>query len=193
MEQQVPFVDSVYQRKRRQTRKERCRGSMGTISLRKRLEDIEARCDSKAGIGCRIYAPASVLRIQGIQQWYILSDPAMELALYEDEECIVCADTGCSGADKSSGLQGGKTNWYISKRPSKVSALKRHLLFDEVPISIKHMKGSFKPKVEHTCRVIKSQFSATKARLRELKKSIIDLAMLLALGDTVRGDQMVRT
>ena len=90
MEQQVPFVDSVYQRKRRQTRKEKCRGRMGTISLRKRLEDIEERCDSKAGIGCRIYAPPSVLRIQGIQQWYSLSNPAMELALYEDEECIVC-------------------------------------------------------------------------------------------------------
>jgi hypothetical protein len=116
-----------------------------------------------------------------------LSNPAMELALYEDEECIVCADAGCPEADKSSGLQGGKTDWYISKRPSKVSALKRRPLINEVPISIKQMKGSFKAEVEHTCRVIKGQFSATKGHVIELQKSISDLAMLLALGDTVRG------
>jgi hypothetical protein len=72
MEQQVPFVDSVYQRKRRQTRKEKCRGRIGAIRLRKRLEDIEKRCDSKAGIGCRITRFHRYSVSKGIQQWYKL-------------------------------------------------------------------------------------------------------------------------
>ena len=83
MEQQLSFADSEYQHKRRQTRKEKFLGRMDKLIPWKRLESIIEPHYPKAGNGRRPYPLPTMLRIHCIQQWYSLSDPAMEDALYE--------------------------------------------------------------------------------------------------------------
>lgn len=83
MEQQLSFADSEYQHKRRQTRKEKFLGKMDKLIPWKRLQDIIEPYYPKAGNGRRPYPLPTMLRIHCIQQWYSLSDPAMEDALYE--------------------------------------------------------------------------------------------------------------
>ena len=83
MEQQLSFADSEYQHKHRQTRKEKFLGRMGKLIPWKRLEAIIEPHYPKAGNGRRPYLLPTMLRIHCIQQWYSLSDPAMEDALYE--------------------------------------------------------------------------------------------------------------
>ena len=320
MEQQLSFADSEYQHKRRQTRKEKFLGRMDKLIPWKRLEAIIEPHYPKAGNGRRPYPLPTMLRIHCIQQWYSLSDPAMEDALYEiasmrlftglslnkpmpdhttimnfrhllerhdlarhifedvnawlteagiivkegtlmdatiieapsstknkagerdpemhqtkkgnqwhfglkthigvdartglthsftttsanehdlnqasrllhGEERFIFADAGYRGADKRSELQDVEADWYIAERPSKVSALKRHPRINKVPISIEYMKASIRAKVEHPFRIIKCQFGFTKARYRGLKKNDSKLAMLLALANMVRVDQMMR-
>ena len=80
MEQQLSFADSEYQHKRRQTHKEKFLGRMDKLIPWKRLEAIIEPHYPKAGNGRR---PLSLLTMLRIQQWYSLSDPAMEDALYE--------------------------------------------------------------------------------------------------------------
>tara|TARA_Y100000782_G_scaffold100121_1_gene114835 strand:- start:1 stop:423 length:423 start_codon:yes stop_codon:yes gene_type:complete len=112
--------------------------------------------------------------------------------LLHGEERFIFVDEGYRGADKRSELQDVEADWYIAERPSKVSALKRHPRINKAPISIEYMKASIRAKVEHPFRIIKCQFGFTKARYRGLKKNDNKLAMLLALANRVRVDQMMR-
>ncbi|MBA4503295.1 transposase, partial [Marinobacterium marinum] len=52
--------------------------------------------------------------------------------------------------------------------------------------------ASIRAKVEHPFRIIKCQFGFVKARYRGLKKNDSKLAMLFALANVVRVDQMLR-
>ena len=320
MEHQLSFADSEYQHKRRQTRKEKFLGRMDKLIPWKRLEAIIEPFYPKAGNGRRPYLLPTMLRIHCIQQWYSLSDPAMEDALYEiasmrlfaglslhkpipdhttimnfrhllerhdlarhifedvnawltdagvivkegtlmdatiieapsstknsagerdpemhqtkkgnqwhfgmkahigvdaktglthsftttsanehdlnqasgllhGDEKFIFADAGYRGADKRSELKSVNAEWHIAERPSIVSSLKRHPRINKVPINIEYMKAIIRAKVEHPFRVIKCQFGFTKARYRGLKKNDSKLAMLFALANIVRVDQMMR-
>mgnify|MGYP000512817348 CR=1 FL=1 len=80
---QLTFADSEFSQKRRKTRKEIFLGRMDNLIPWKRLEKIITPHYPKAGKGRRPYPLSAMLRIHCMQNWYSLSDPAMEDALYE--------------------------------------------------------------------------------------------------------------
>jgi len=83
MEQQLSFADSEYRHKRHRTRKEKFLSRMDKLMLWARLEAVVEPFYPKPGNGRRPYPLATMLRIHCLQQWYTLSNPAMEDALYE--------------------------------------------------------------------------------------------------------------
>ncbi|MBW8192049.1 IS5 family transposase [Neiella marina] len=83
MAHQLTFADSEFQKKRRKTRKEIFLERMELIIPWGRLEAVIEPYYPKAGNGRRPYPLATMLRIHLLQQWYNLSDPAAEDALYE--------------------------------------------------------------------------------------------------------------
>jgi len=83
MDHQLTFADSEFNQKRRRTRKEIFLSRMDKLIPWKRLESIIEPHYPKAGNGRRPYPLTTMLRIHCMQQWYSLSDPAMEDALYE--------------------------------------------------------------------------------------------------------------
>ena len=83
MNHQLTFADSEFNGKRRKTRKELFLARMEAwLPWAMMLEVIEP-VYPKAGNGRRPYPLDTMLRIHCMQQWYSLSDGAMEDALYE--------------------------------------------------------------------------------------------------------------
>lgn len=83
MDNQLSFADCEFIQKRRQTRKEKFLARMDKLIPWCRLEDLIKPHYPKPGKGRRPYPLSSMLRVHCLQQWYSLSDPAMEDALYE--------------------------------------------------------------------------------------------------------------
>ena len=98
MEHQLSFADSEYQSKRRQTRKEKFLERMETLVPWKRMESVVEPHYPKPGNGRRPYPLMTMLRIHCLQQWYSLSDPAMEDALYEIASMRMFAGLSLDGA-----------------------------------------------------------------------------------------------
>jgi IS5 family transposase len=80
---QLTFSDAEYAGKRKQTRREVFLAEMGQVVPWTALLALIEPHYPKAGRGRRPYPLATMLRIHFLQQWYALSDPAMEEALYE--------------------------------------------------------------------------------------------------------------
>ena len=320
MDQQLTFADSEFSNKRRQTRKEKFLGRMDKLIPWARLEAVIEPHYPKAGNGRRPYPLSPMLRIHCMQQWYNLSDPAMEDALYEiasmrlfaglsldkaipdhttilkfrhllerhglarqifeevnqwlsetgvllkegslidatiieapsstknktgerdqemhqtkkgnqwhfgmkahigvdartglthsftttaanehdlnqadqllhGEEAFIFADAGYRGAEKRDELKDVSADWYIAEQPGKLKTLKKHPRINKVRIRTEYLKASIRAKVEHPFRIIKCQFGFVKARYRGLKKNDSKLAMLFALANVARVDQMLR-
>lgn len=108
------------------------------------------------------------------------------------DEAFVFADSGYRGAEKREELKDVELDWHIAEIPSKVKALKQHPRINKTLLNIEYLKASIRAKVEHPFRIIKCQFGFTKARYRGLKKNDGKLAMLFALANVVRVDQMLR-
>ncbi|WP_169720201.1 transposase, partial [Aliagarivorans taiwanensis] len=83
MTHQLTFADSEFSSKRRQTRKEKFLSRMNDLLPWVRLTEVIESVYPKAGNGRRPYPLETMLRIHCMQQWYTLSDGAMEDALYE--------------------------------------------------------------------------------------------------------------
>ena len=320
MDHQLSFADSEFNNKRRQTRKEKFLGRMEKLIPWQRLESVIEPHYPKAGNGRKPYPLPTMLRIHCMQQWYSMSDPAMEDALYEiasmrlfaglsldraipdhttimnfrhlleryglarqifnevstwlseagvlvkegtlldatiieapsstknkagerdpemhqtkkgnqwhfgmkahigvdartglthsftttaanehdlnqaehllhGEEGFIFADSGYRGAENHEELEEVEADWHIAEVPSKVKELKKHPRINKVPLKTEYLKASIRAKVEHPFRIIKCQFGFTKARYRGLMKNDNKLAMLFALANIVRVDQMLR-
>ncbi len=80
---QLSFSDAEYAVKRKQTRREKFLQEMEQVVPWVRLERIIEPYYPKAGNGRRPWPLSTMLRIYCLQQWYGLSDPAAEDALYE--------------------------------------------------------------------------------------------------------------
>ena len=80
---QLSFSDAEYGSKRKQTRREVFLAEMDLAVPWRDLEGLIEPHYPKAGNGRPPYALSAMLRIHCLQQWYGLSDPAMEEALYE--------------------------------------------------------------------------------------------------------------
>ena len=83
MVQQFTFADSKFNGKRRKTRKETFLARMDALLPWPRMLEVIEPVYPKAGNGRRPYPLDTMLRIHCMQQWYSLSDGAMEDALYE--------------------------------------------------------------------------------------------------------------
>ena len=83
MVKQLSFSDAEYRGKRKQTRREVFLGEMDQAVPWRQLEALIEPHYPKIGGGRPPYALSAMLRIHCLQQWYGLSDPAMEEALYE--------------------------------------------------------------------------------------------------------------
>jgi len=81
MDRQLSFVDSEFNKKRRQTRKEKLLGRMENLIPWSRLVAVIEPHYPKAGNGRPPYPLETMLRIHCVQHWYNMSDPAMEDAL----------------------------------------------------------------------------------------------------------------
>ena len=145
------------------------------------------------------FALETMLRIHFLQQWFGLSDPAMEEALHDTplycefahldagmarlhgEETVVFADAGYQGATKraeSTGVQ-----WHVAMRPGKRRALDKQTPWGKLLDKAEQLKASVRAKVEHPFRVIKCQFGYTKVRYKGLAKNTAQLVTLFALGN----------
>src|SRR6476660_2607996 len=80
---QLSFSDAEYGGKRKRTRREVFLAERDRAVPWSALEGLIEPHYPKAGGGRRPYALATMLRIHCLQQWYGLSDPAMEEELYE--------------------------------------------------------------------------------------------------------------
>ena len=83
MNHQLTFADSEFNGKRRKTRKELFLARMEALLPWAIMLEVIEPVYPKAGNGRRPYPLDTMLRIHCMQQWYSLSDGAMEDALYE--------------------------------------------------------------------------------------------------------------
>ncbi|EGQ95934.1 transposase DDE domain protein [Vibrio cholerae HC-49A2] len=83
MSHQLTFADGEFSNKRRQTRKELFLARMEKLLPWSQLLAVIEPFYPKAGNGRRPYPLETMFRIHCMQQWYSLSDEAMEDALYE--------------------------------------------------------------------------------------------------------------
>lgn len=83
MSHQLTFADSEFNGKRRKTRKELFLARMEALLPWAMMLAVIEPVDPKVGNGRRPYPLDTMLHINCMQQWYSLSDGAMEDALYE--------------------------------------------------------------------------------------------------------------
>ena len=80
---QISFADAEYAGKRKKTRREVFLEEMELVVPWKALLKVIEPFYPTAGRGRRPYALESMLRVHLMQNWFALSDPAMEEALYD--------------------------------------------------------------------------------------------------------------
>ena len=80
---QISFSDAEYAGKRKKTRREVFLEEMELVVPWKALLGLIEPHYPVAGRGRRPYPLESMLRVHLMQNWFALSDPAMEEALYE--------------------------------------------------------------------------------------------------------------
>jgi IS5 family transposase len=80
---QISFADAEYAGKRKKTRREVFLEEMELVVPWKVLLDVIEPFYPMVGRGRRPYPLESILRVHLMQNWFALSDPAMEEALYE--------------------------------------------------------------------------------------------------------------
>jgi IS5 family transposase len=113
--------------------------------------------------------------------------------LLHGEEAFISAGSGYRGAQKREELKDIKTDWLIAEMPGKVRLLKKTPRINKIPIRTEYIKASIRAKVEHPFRIIKRQFGFRKVIYRGLAKNDNKLAMLFALANVFKIDQMIRT
>ena len=113
--------------------------------------------------------------------------------LIHGEESFVCADSGYRGIEKRKEAKGRSVDWLVAEVPSKINAWKKHPRINNQPIRTEYLKASIRAKVEHPVRILKCQFGFRKAIYKGLSKNDNKLAVLFALGNLLRVDQMIRS
>src|SRR3989304_7620481 len=87
------FASLAYENKKKKTRREEFLAEMDKVIPWEELIQIIKKYYPKAGNGRQPMPLERMLRIYFMQQWYGLSDPAMEDALYNIESMRRFADT----------------------------------------------------------------------------------------------------
>ncbi|WP_038409942.1 IS5/IS1182 family transposase [Pseudomonas putida] len=210
---QMSFSDFEYAGKRKQTRRERFLAEMDQVVPWAGLLELIEPFYPKAGGGRKPYPLETMLRIHLLQNWFSLSDPAMEEALYEitpmrqfarltlsapipedttimnfrhSEENAVYADAGYTGVERREEHENRGVIWQIAARRSTYSKLNQRSVLYKAKRKIEFCKAQTRAKVEHPFRVIKRQFGYVKVRFRGLMKNTAQLTTLFALANLWR-------
>ena len=147
------------------------------------------------------FAVETMLRLHFMQQWFRLSDPAMEEALHDVplyREFAGLDNWTTRLPDESTILRFRHLNappevtWHVAMRPSKRAALDKSKPLGAMINEVERIKAGIRAKVEHPFRVIKRQFGFVKVRYRGLKKNTAQLTTLFSLSNLwrVRGKLM---
>jgi IS5 family transposase len=97
------------------------------------------------------------------------------------------------GVEKREENKDKKLDWLVAERPSKVRKWKKHPRINKQPINTEYVKASIRAKVEHPFRLLKCQFGFKKVVYKGLSKNDNKLAVLFALGNLARIEQMIRS
>jgi hypothetical protein len=84
---QISFASLDYAAKKKRTKRERFLAEMDGVVPWARLAALIEPHYPKAGNGRRPYRLGVMLRIYFLQQWYALSDPGAEEAVYDIHSC----------------------------------------------------------------------------------------------------------
>ena len=116
----MSFGDAEYAGKRKRTRREEFLAEMEKVVPWSALESLIEPHYPKAGGGRRPYPLAAMLRTHLMQNWFGLSDPAMEEALYEITPLRHFARLRCCCSPKTDHLCSLKIDqgWTPRERPS---------------------------------------------------------------------------
>src|SRR5215207_2619492 len=167
MKKQMTFGDAEYAGKRKQTRRELFLAEMEQVVPWKSLMDLIDPFYPIAGRGRHPYPLATMLRVHLMQNWFGLSDPAMEEALYEITPMRAFAQLSLSGPipDETTILNFrrlievnelapeimGRVNAYLAR---KGLLLKRGSIVDATiiaaPSSTKNADGERDPEMHQT-------------------------------------------
>ena len=182
---QLSFSDAEYAGKRKKTRREVFLEEMEQVVPWKALLKVIEPFYPVAGRGRRPYPLEAMLRVHLMQNWFALSDPAMEdveqvADLLHGKEQNVWADSGYRGAQTRVDRKGLK--WHIAARPSDIAKMPDGRAKTKLQ-KAEHRKASVRAKVEHPFRVIKRQFGLVKVRFRGLQKNTGHLLTLFALSN----------
>jgi transposase, IS5 family len=82
---QTTFASAAWERKGNVTRRERFLGEMDQVIPWAQIQELIEPHYPKAGNGTQPMPMERMLRIHFMQQWFNLSDPAMEYSLYDSE------------------------------------------------------------------------------------------------------------
>ncbi len=127
---QMSFSDFEYAGKRKQTRSERFLAEMDEVVPWTGLLGLIEPFYPKAGRGRKPYPLETMLRIHLLQNWFSLSDPAMEEALYEVSRSVKSMKIVRSSGKSRRGAARilSSINAAFSTRPSarSSSAKRRH-------------------------------------------------------------------
>ena len=113
--------------------------------------------------------------------------------LFHGNESFVSADSGHRGVEKHAETKDRKVDWLVAEMPSKIRAWKKHPRKNKQSIRREYLKASIRAKVEHPFRILKCQFGFRKVVYKGLTKNDNKLAVLFALGNLLRVDQMIRS
>lgn len=115
--------------------------------------------------------------------------------LLHGNESFVSADSaGYRGVEKRIETKDKKVDWLVAEMPSKIRAWKKHPRINKQSLRREYLKASIRAKVEHPFRILKCQFGFRKAVYKGLSKNDNKLlAVLFALGNLLRVDQMIRS
>jgi hypothetical protein len=84
---QLSFASLDYQAKKKRAKRERFLAEMEAVAPWARLLALIAPHYPKSANGRRPYPLGTMLHIYFLQQWYALSDPGAEEALYDIQSC----------------------------------------------------------------------------------------------------------
>ena len=126
---QMSFSDAEFAGKKKQTRRERFLGEMDKVVPWKPLLNLIEPHYPMAGKGRRPYPLSTMLRVHLMQNWFGLSDPAMEEALYEIASMRIFAGLSMSGPipDETTILNFRRMIEESELAPDILSAINKHL------------------------------------------------------------------
>ena len=111
-----------------------------------------------------------------------VSDVAMAGRLHRDDDEVVFADAGYTGAGKRPENEGKRSDWQVARKRGKVKGIEDN---EEKTLTqyAERLKASIRAKVEHPFHIVKNLFGHKKTRYRGIAKNQHQWQVLFALAN----------